>query len=104
MGQEGCPINKGINEIKRTAMLAKLALDQDTLEAISEQITDLLDYARILGSMPSDDTAIELPGAKVHPEADKVLLSSLGQGDVIVLAPDSHQGLIRVPRVVEYES
>lgn len=85
-------------------MLAKLALDQDTLEAISGQITDLLDYASILGSMPPAHTPLEPPGTEVRPKADKALLSSLSQEEVIALAPDSHQGLIRVPRVVEYES
>lgn len=102
MGQEECPISK-INEIKRSAMLAKLALDQNALEAISGQITDLLDYARILGSMPPVDTSLEQPGTKVRPKVDKVLLSSLSQEEVIALAPNSHQGLIRVPRVVEDE-
>lgn len=87
-------------EIEETAKLAKLALSDEQLNTLGDQLQEILEFAQVLGDLP---LAHIQPMAGVYREngngtEDKARLS---QAQVLALAPDSRQGMIRVPRVMD---
>lgn len=88
-------------QVKGTAALAKLALGEEELDKLANQLQEFLDYIDVLREIPAEvaEPARADRGAWLSGQKDA---SCLGQEQVLALAPDSVQGLIRVPKVIEH--
>lgn len=90
-----------LEQVKKTAALAKLPLEGKELVAMVAQLQEFLDYVEVLKKMPPAKASTPL--ALDEPVLDWQGDACLGQEEVLALAPDSGQGMVRVPRVIEYE-
>mgnify|MGYP000853793932 CR=1 FL=1 len=89
-------------QVRKTGELAKLSLEEAELDSLATQLQEFLDYVNVLAAMPAGSTILEVADSGVKlSEREKV--SCLSQAQVVALAPDTWQGLVRVPRVIEYE-
>jgi aspartyl-tRNA(Asn)/glutamyl-tRNA(Gln) amidotransferase subunit C len=91
-----------INEVRHIARLARLHLSPEEEQRYAEQLSAILDYAARLSSI---DTSAVPPTATVLPfpaplRPDEVR-PSLDQSRALANAPESEDGLFRVPPVLE---
>lgn len=86
-------------QIIKTAALAKLMLQKDELDRLGQELQDILKYAEVLGDLPSGGVDLQhsSPSVLTNPP-----LASLSRDQVLALAPESAQGMIRVPKVVNH--
>lgn len=88
-------------QVRKTAALAKMALGEEELEKLARQLQEFLDYIDVLREIPDGEAESagedRVPRLSIREEA-----SCLRQEQVVALAPDSSQGLIRVPKVIEH--
>jgi aspartyl-tRNA(Asn)/glutamyl-tRNA(Gln) amidotransferase subunit C len=87
-------------EVKETARLAMLALEEAELPHLATQLQEIMGLLAILEdlALPEQET---LPA--VSPGEAKQPTQGLSQEQVLALAPDSCRGLVRVPKVTEDE-
>jgi aspartyl-tRNA(Asn)/glutamyl-tRNA(Gln) amidotransferase subunit C len=89
-------------QVAATAELAKLALRDKELTTLAGQLQDILDYAEVLAELelftPDPDKGEDVQ-RKICGQGPQSLL----QEEVLALAPDSVQGQIRVPPVMDHE-
>ena len=90
------------DEVKHVAHMARLKLSEAEVEIFTGQLNDILNYARHLGQLDTDDVE---PMAHVLPvqnvwRQDKVG-SSLPREKALSNAPLAEQGFFKVPKVIE---
>ncbi|MCB9435458.1 MAG: Asp-tRNA(Asn)/Glu-tRNA(Gln) amidotransferase subunit GatC [Anaerolineales bacterium] len=89
-------------EVQHIAELAKLHLTDAEIDAYTEQLSAILDYALELNSLDTDaipPTASVLPLQNVM--ADDVVQPTLDRATLLRNAPDSEAGQIRVKAILE---
>ncbi len=89
-------------DVRRIAMLARIALDDDEAGRLGPQLARILDYVRKLEEL--DTEGVE-PTAHPHEfacplRADAVTNPNLREA-LLAVAPEVEDGLFVVPRVVE---
>lgn len=89
-------------EVRRIAELARIDLDEDSIETFGHQLQRILDYVAMLNeveteTVPSD---LDLPGREPGARAD-VERPSLSSAEALRNSPESRDGLFRVPRVLK---
>ncbi|MDD3074569.1 MAG: Asp-tRNA(Asn)/Glu-tRNA(Gln) amidotransferase subunit GatC [Eubacteriales bacterium] len=89
-------------QVRKTGELAKLSLAEAELDRLATQLQEFLDYVNVLAAMPAGSTILEVADSGVK-LSEREKISCLSQAQVVALAPDTWQGLVRVPRVIEYE-
>jgi aspartyl-tRNA(Asn)/glutamyl-tRNA(Gln) amidotransferase subunit C len=95
----------GEDEVRHVAALARLALDDAEIAALTTQLAAILDYAAEVGRVATDDVEpmthplgladvlrADLPGTSLAPEA------------ILAAAPDPTAGRFGVPRIVEEDA
>jgi aspartyl-tRNA(Asn)/glutamyl-tRNA(Gln) amidotransferase subunit C len=92
-------------DVDHVARLARLALADDELDALQEQLSKILDHAARV-------TALDTEG--VPPTSHAIPLSNvfrpdepapcLTQEEALALAPEAEAGHFRVPRILEAEA
>lgn len=85
-------------QIGETARRARLALNQDELDRLGSQLQTLLEYAEIAAKMPEE---APFPWEIAQESCGMPPACGLTRAEVLALAPDSCQGMIRVPRVMD---
>ncbi|HEX9582845.1 MAG TPA: aspartyl/glutamyl-tRNA amidotransferase subunit C [Gemmatimonadales bacterium] len=89
-------------EVERVARLASLAVDEGTLAALTQQISNILEYVSQLDRMVTDaDTSAAIwlgLDAPLPPRADQVRPANLHHA-LKDLAPAFREGLFLVPRL-----
>jgi len=88
-------------QVKKTAAMAKLPLADDELAEMASQLQEFLDYVNILKKLPSGAASPPLAPGDPSPQGQGE--ACLSQEEVLALAPDSSQGMVRVPRVIADE-
>jgi len=91
-----------VDDVEYAARLARLELTEEEKRSMTAQVRDVLQYVAKLNELNTDDvepTAHVLPLKNVW-RADKTE-QSLHQEKVLGIAPKAHNGMLRVPRVVE---
>ncbi len=91
-----------VEDVEYAARLAKLDLSEDEKRSMTSQLREVLNYMDKLNELNTDDvepTTHVLPIKNVWRADERE--PSLEQDKVITIAPKSHEGQIRVPRVVE---
>ena len=93
-----------LDEVREIAHLARLNLTAEEEKRFASQLSDVLEYAARLEQVDTSDIA---PTASVLPmiaplRPDKVRPCP-PRDQILANAPDSENGLFRVPRVLELE-
>ena len=89
-------------EVEHVARLARLALGDEELQALTGQMNAILDYVAQLEKLNTDGiepTAHAVPMENAF-RADRAR-PSLGTEKALQSAPDADQGCFRVPKVIE---
>lgn len=86
-------------QVKKLAVRAKLNLREEEVPFLRQQLQDLLDHADMASEELSVAEAILPPGASAVASCCWTS-QTLMQDEVLLLAPDSQQGFIRVHRVL----
>ena len=90
-----------IQEIARTASLARLALDQDRLEAARQDLTAILDHVAHLTTLDVEGVEpMPRPHDIVNRLADDVPGPTLDRSVILSLAPAVEGDFIAVPKVL----
>ncbi len=89
-------------DIEDLAATARIELTQAEKEAFPKQISDILDTAKLLEEVDTEEVpptiyAIIQPGHM----RDDVVLPTLPQADALANGPDVVDGYFRVPRIIE---
>lgn len=89
-------------EIKKIALLSRLEVRDDQLEAVGKQLNDILSYMDLLSQVDVTD---------VPPTAHAVALSNVMREDVphqslpnekaLLNAPEAENGYFKVPKVIQ---
>lgn len=93
------------DEVRHVAMLARLALDDDEIERLAPELSDILAYAEQVGEVAADDVA-----PTTHPFALRNVFRadeprpSLPREEILAAAPDVEQNRFAVPRIVAEEA
>ncbi|MCK5901871.1 MAG: Asp-tRNA(Asn)/Glu-tRNA(Gln) amidotransferase subunit GatC [Cocleimonas sp.] len=91
-----------IEEVKKIALLARLALNDDEVQAYSESLSDIFDLAAQMNAV--DTTGIE---PMAHPQdisqrlREDIVTASDEREKFQSLAPATEAGLYLIPRVIE---
>jgi aspartyl-tRNA(Asn)/glutamyl-tRNA(Gln) amidotransferase subunit C len=89
-------------DVEHVAQLARLALRDDEVEELTEQLRVILDHAAQVSALDTADvppTAHPLPLVNVL-RADEPG-PSLDRDEVLAMAPDAEDGRFRVPRILD---
>jgi aspartyl-tRNA(Asn)/glutamyl-tRNA(Gln) amidotransferase subunit C len=88
-------------DVAHVARLARLTLTPEELDTFTEQLGDILDHARALAALDLEGvepTAHPIPLVNVM--RDDVVGPLLDRDEVLAAAPDSEDGMFRVPPVL----
>jgi aspartyl-tRNA(Asn)/glutamyl-tRNA(Gln) amidotransferase subunit C len=90
------------SDVEHVARLARLALSDDEIERLADELGGILDHARDVATLELDGvppTAHPLPLVNVvRPD---VVGPSLDRDEVLSQAPAAEDGRFRVPRILE---
>lgn len=89
-------------EVEHVAKLAHLALSEEELERVGEDLNRILEYFRTLQELDTQGvplTSHAIPMRNVYREDE--VAASLPVEDVVSNAPDGADEFFRVPRIVE---
>ena len=90
------------DEVRHVATLARLALDDAEISALTPQLAAILRYAEQVGEVAADDVEpMTHPLGLIDVYRDDVRTPSLSADDVLAAAPDPQVGRFGVPRIVE---
>lgn len=99
---EGQQVKLELETIERIAALARLGLSQDEMERMRDQLSVVLDHISMLEEVPTEDIP---PTAQVielqNIMRDDVVEPSLSQEQVLLNAPRSEDGFIKVKAVLD---
>ena len=91
-----------LETVERIAALARLGLSQDEKERMREQLSVVLDHISMLEEVPTEDIP---PTAQVielqNIMRDDVVEPSLPREQVLLNAPDTEDGFIKVKAVLD---
>jgi aspartyl-tRNA(Asn)/glutamyl-tRNA(Gln) amidotransferase subunit C len=89
-------------DVEHVAQLARLALSDDEIEALAEQLGVILAHAAQVSALDTHDvppTAHPLPLVNVlRPDTPR---PSLDRDEVLAMAPDAESDRFRVPRILD---
>lgn len=89
------------SDIKHVALLARLNISDEELEAYTTKLNDILESVEKLNELDTEDvvpTAHILPVVNVFREDE--VLESIDREEAIKGAPDVYEGQFRVPKIV----
>ena len=89
-------------EVRQVAQLARIGLDDDEVEQMRDQLSNILDHFDVLGNLDTD--GVEPTGHSVDVESvtrDDVVGDSLSREEVLSNAPDREADFLRVRAVLE---
>ncbi|MBT8211741.1 MAG: Asp-tRNA(Asn)/Glu-tRNA(Gln) amidotransferase subunit GatC [Acidimicrobiia bacterium] len=91
-------------DIAKVARLARLALSDEELATVGEQLTDILEHAAEVQALPTDGVPpTSHPIPMVNSFRDDEVTPSLDREEVLSQAPDAIDGYFRVPRILDEE-
>ena len=91
-------------EVEHVAQLARLALDEDEIVALTEELGAIVDYAAQVSALDTHDvppTAHPLPVVNVF--RPDVARPGLPRAEVLAAAPQAQENRFRVPRILGEE-
>lgn len=93
------------HEVRHVATLARLALGDAEITALTPQLTAILRYAEQVGEVAAHDVEpMSHPLGLIDVYRDDVRTSGLSADEVLAAAPDPQAGRFGVPRIVEEDA
>jgi aspartyl-tRNA(Asn)/glutamyl-tRNA(Gln) amidotransferase subunit C len=83
------------DEVRHVADLARVALDDDEVEAFAAQFADILDYFEALDEVPEVEDEPDLVNV-MRPDEERACLS---QEEALANAPETEDGYFKGPKV-----
>jgi aspartyl-tRNA(Asn)/glutamyl-tRNA(Gln) amidotransferase subunit C len=98
-------VSLSTEQVRHIARLARLGLDDDEIEQLRPQLSDIIAYAEKVGEVATE----EVPPTGHHFGLRNVLRediphASLQPEEAISTAPQAEDGRFQVPRIVEEEA
>jgi len=91
--------------VRHVASLARLALDDAEIAALTPQLAAILNYAEQVGEVATDDVEpMTHPLGLVDVLREDVGRPGLSAADILASAPDPQAGRFGVPRIVEEDA
>jgi aspartyl-tRNA(Asn)/glutamyl-tRNA(Gln) amidotransferase subunit C len=91
--------------VRHVASLARLALDDAEIVALTPQFSAILSYAEQVGEVATDDVEpMSHPLGLVDVYRADVRTPGLSAADILASAPDPQVGRFGVPRIVEADA
>lgn len=92
------------DEVRHVASLARLALDEDEVERLAPQLSQILGYAEQIGEVAAEDVPASTHPFPLHnvlrPDEPR---PSLPRDEVLAGAPEVEEDRFAVPRIVAEE-
>ena len=99
---EGQQLKLELETVERIAALARLGLSQDEMERMRDQLSVVLDHISMLEEVPTEDIPPTAQVIELHNiMRDDVVEPSLSQEQVLLNAPRSEGGFIKVKAVLD---
>jgi aspartyl-tRNA(Asn)/glutamyl-tRNA(Gln) amidotransferase subunit C len=89
-------------DVEHVAMLARLALSPDEVEALTRELGVVLEHAEELATLDLDDVPPTAhPVALANVVRTDEVRPTLDRDEVLAQAPDTEDGRFRVPRILD---
>ena len=91
-----------INDVKKLSTLSALALSDEQVEAMRQELMQILDYFEMLNEVDTENVTptYQVTGLANVMREDVVSSTQLPQEELLKNTPLTEQGLIKVPRVL----
>jgi aspartyl-tRNA(Asn)/glutamyl-tRNA(Gln) amidotransferase subunit C len=90
------------DDVRRTAVLARLALTPEEEERFTADLNHILDAFTTLQALPPDDVEVMRPlDTELAPLRDDVAANPPADEALLATAPDRHGRLFHVPKIIE---
>lgn len=91
-----------INDVKKLSTLSALALSDEQVDAMRQELMQILDYFEMLNEVDTADVTptYQVTGLTNVMREDVVSSTQLPQEELLKNTPLTEQGLIKVPRVL----
>ena len=90
------------DDVRRTAVLARLALTPEEEERFTADLNHILDAFTTLQALPTDDVEVMRPlDTELAPLRDDVAANPPADEALLATAPDRHGRLFHVPKIIE---
>lgn len=92
-----------LEEVKKLAALCKITLDDDAAQKFSGELTEILNYVEQLDKVDTKDTepTSQVTGLTNVNREDKEINYGTTPQQLVDLAPESQDGYVKVPRVLQ---
>lgn len=90
------------DDVLHLAQLSNLQLADDEIDALQQNIGDILGYVAQLGELNTAgiDPTYQVTGLDNVWREDTVVTSDVTRDDLLALAPEQHDGQVKVPKVL----
>jgi aspartyl-tRNA(Asn)/glutamyl-tRNA(Gln) amidotransferase subunit C len=90
------------DDVRRTAVLARLALTPEEEERFTADLNHILDAFTTLQALPTEDVEVMRPlDTELAPLRDDVAANPPADEALLATAPDRHGRLFHVPKIIE---
>ena len=84
-------------EVKKIALLSRLEIKEDRVEAVQQQLSDILSYMELIEQVEPTAHAVSMSNVM----RDDVPQESLPNEDALRNAPEAEGGYFKVPKVIQ---
>jgi aspartyl-tRNA(Asn)/glutamyl-tRNA(Gln) amidotransferase subunit C len=92
-----------VSDVKKLAKLSSLHVSDDEVAHLQAELNHILEYVEQLNSIDTDNVepTYQVTGLTSVTREDKVIDYGISNEDLLKNAPDTQNGQIKVPRVIE---
>lgn len=90
------------DDVLHLAQLSNLQLVDDEVDALQQNIGDILGYVDQLGELDTSgvEPTYQVTGLENVNRDDTVMASDVSREELLALAPEQHDGQVKVPKVL----
>ncbi len=89
------------DDVRKVAHLARLAIDESEVPALTSQLDSILDYVNQLSELDVTDVAPTTRAIEVsNVTRPDVLETSVNREELLAIAPDREDDFFRVPKII----
>lgn len=90
------------DDVLHLAQLSNLQLVDDEVDALQQNIGDILGYVDQLGELDTSgvEPTYQVTGLENVIRDDTVMTSDVSREELLALAPEQHDGQVKVPKVL----
>lgn len=91
-----------INDVEYVAKLARLEFDEEEKQKLTVDLNNILKYIEKLSEVDTDNVEISISGYKMYNALrDDEIKPSMNIKNIMMNAPESVDGFIKVPTIIE---